>query len=414
LPSDAPATARVAYVVKVYPRFSETFIVNELLAHERAGTELEIVALRPPTGGRFHPDIGAVHAPVTYLPHAGVRALALWMALRGAGPGAAALLEDPDAADPRDAHQAVLLAHHVRERGITHLHAHFASAAGTVTRLAARMAGITYSITAHAKDIFHDDVEPVPLAQRLSDAHAVVTVSDFNAEYLRRLAPAARVHRVYNGVDLRAFAYAPGAAEPLRIVAVGRLVEKKGFGDLVEACHQLAAAGRDVRCQIVGDGDLEPELRAQIAEHGLERRVELLGPRTQDEVRALVREAAVLAAPCIVGADGNRDGLPTVLLEAMALGTPVVSTDVTGIPELVRHEQTGLITGQHDPAGLAAALARLLDDAALRDRLAAAGRALIEECFDVDRSAQRVRAVAWPGPPTAPADPAPGELAEVS
>jgi glycosyltransferase involved in cell wall biosynthesis len=398
-------------VVKVYPRFSETFIVNELLAHERAGTELEIVALRPPTGGRFHPDIGAVRAPVTYLPHAGLRAPQLWAALRGAGPGAAALLADADATDPRDAHQALALAEHVRERGITHLHAHFASAAGTVARLAARVAGITYSITAHAKDIFHDDVAPVALAQRLTDAHAVVTVSDFNAAHLRGLAPGARVHRVYNGVDLRAFAYAPGAAEPLRIVAVGRLVEKKGFGDLVEACRLLAAAGRDVRCAIVGEGAVEPALRAQIAEHGLERRVELLGPRTQDEVRALVRGAAVLAAPCVVGADGNRDGLPTVLLEAMALGTPALSTDVTGIPELVRHEDTGLIVGQHDPAALAAALARLLDDAGLRDRLATAGRALIEDSFDVDRSAERVRALAWPA---APAPPVHGRLAEVS
>ncbi len=393
-PSEWP---RVGYVLKVYPRFSETFVVNELLAHERAGAAIEIFALRPPTGGRFHPDLGEVRAPVTYLPSAGIKAVDLWTALRGAE-DAARLIEDPDALDPRDALQAALLAREVRARGIEHLHAHFASAAAVVARLAAGMAGVTYSVTAHAKDIFHDDVDPEALARRVSDARAVVTVSDYNVDHLQRLAPAAagRIQRVYNGLDLRRFAFL-GARRSREIVAVGRLIEKKGFGDLVEACAILTRAGRDVRCRIAGEGPLEAELRARIAEHGLQDRVVLLGARTQDEVRELVRGAAVLAAPCVVGSDGNRDGLPTVLLESLALGTPAVATPVTGIPELVRDGDTGLIVPERDPVALAAALARVLDDESLAADLAARGRALVEASFDIDANAEHMRALAWPG-----------------
>lgn len=392
-PSDSP---RVGYVLKVYPRFSETFVVNELLAHERAGAELEIFALRPPTGGRFHPDIGEVRAPVTYLPSAGMKAAELWAALR-AGDGAAQLLEDADALDSRDVLQAVVLAREVHARGIDHLHAHFASAAGAVARLAARMAGVTYSLTAHAKDIFHEDVDGEALERRFADARAVVTVSDFNVAHLQGLVPAVanRIHRVYNGLDLRRFAFGGGPRSG-EIVAVGRLIEKKGFGDLVQACGILARAGRDVRCRIAGDGPLEHALRAQVAEHGLEDRIALLGARTQEEVRELVRGAGVMAAPCVVGTDGNRDGLPTVLLESLALGTPAVATPVTGIPELVRHGETGLLVPEHDPEALAEALARILDDEALAGELGRRGRALVADSFDVDVNAERMRALAWP------------------
>lgn len=384
----------IGYVLKVYPRLSETFIVNELLAHERAGADIEIFSLRPPTGGRFHPDIGEVRAPVTYLPSAGLRATDLWHVLRDGDAGG--LVADPDATDVRDALQAVLLAREVRARGIGHLHAHFASTAAAVARLAARLAGVTYSVTAHAKDIYHEDVDAGRLALRLTEARSVVTVSDFNLAHLRHVAPQASVHRVYNGLDLRRFPYLPPPHRSRDIVAVGRLVEKKGFGDLVDACALLAREGRDVRCRIVGTGPYESELRARIAEHGLQDVVALLGARTQAEVREIVQGCAVMAAPCVVGADGNRDGLPTVLIESLALGTPAVSTPVTGIPELVRDGDTGLLVAEHDPRALAAALARILDDEPLAARLAARGRALVERCFDIDAGAACVRDVTWP------------------
>ena len=391
---------RVGYVLKTYPRFSETFIVNEILAHERAGAELEICSLRPPTGGRFHPDIGEVRAPVAYVPAGGLKAETLWAAARRHPAGLPALLADPDAEAPGDAHQAIAVAEWAAERGIEHLHAHFASAAAQVTRLAARLADVPYSFTAHAKDIFHADVDRDRLARRIADAHAVITVSDFNVRHLNDVAPeaAGHVHRVYNGLDLRRFPYASPGARPRTVVAVGRLVEKKGFADLVDALALLAREGRTVPCRIAGEGPLAGELGARISARGLDGSVTLTGPLTQAEIRALVQSSAVLAAPCVVGEDGNRDGLPTVLLEALALGTPAVATPVTGIPELVRHEETGLLVGERDPAALAAALARLLDDRDLADRLARAGRELIEAEFDADETAARIRAIAWPVP----------------
>jgi len=395
MPSPSPDLPRVAYVAKVYPRFSETFVVTELLAHERAGVELGgVFSLRPPTDGRLHPATGRVRAPISYLPAAGLRAEGLWEELQRTSrerPGAWEVLAAAPTA--REAHQAILLARAVRERGIGHLHAHFANDAATVARMAAALAGVTYSLTAHAKDVFHEAVDRERLVRDLSDAAVAVTVSDFNAAHLRVLAPRARVARVYNGLELAAFPYAAPRARARRIVAVGRLVEKKGFADLVDACALLRDAGVAFGCDLVGDGELSGALAARVAAHGLGDVVRLHGARGQEEVRELVQGASVLAAPCVVGADGNRDGLPTVLLEAMALGTPCVATPVTGIPEAVEDGATGLLVPERDPAALAAALRRLLDDAALRVRLAEGARARVEERFDTDANAAALRAL---------------------
>jgi colanic acid/amylovoran biosynthesis glycosyltransferase len=388
---------RVGYVLKRYPRYSETFIVNEILAHEAAGLAIEIFSLRPPTDGHFQDAIARVRAPVTYLPADGLKAVDLWTAIDEAAdvvPGLWSALGAAHGEDGRDVYQAVSLAREARLRGISHLHAHFASAATTVARLAACFAGLPYTFTAHAKDIFHESVRPDDLVVKLSDAAAVVTVSDYNVRYLERaFGPATGVRRIYNGLDLKRFPYRAPRDRPPRVVSVGRLVEKKGFADLVEACAILADRGCRFTCQIVGTGPLEAELRGQIERLGLEATVELLGPRPQDEIIPLVQGAAVFAAPCVVGADGNRDGLPTVLLEAMALGTPCVSTDVTGIPEVLRDGETGLMVPGHAPAALAAAIERLLGDAELRTRLAAGARALIDHEFDVRRIAADLREV---------------------
>jgi glycosyltransferase involved in cell wall biosynthesis len=174
-------------------------------------------------------------------------------------------------------------------------------------------------------------------------------------------------------------------------VAVGRLVEKKGFDVLVAACALLAAADTPIPCEIIGAGPLEADLRAQIEALGVDEWVTLRGPQPQHIVKAAVQEAAAFVAPCVVGSDGNRDGLPTVLLEAMALGTPAISTDVTGIPEILVHEQTGLMVAQHDASGLAVAMLRLVEDGNLRAQLAEAARARIEADFDIQRNAAQIR-----------------------
>ncbi len=392
-PSKEP---RVGYVLKRYPRYSETFVVNEILAHERAGLAIDIFALRPPNDTHFQDAISRVRAPATYLPCEGVKAVDFWKAINDSAravPGLFAALEAAGGEEAVEVLQAVVLAREVVARGLTHLHAHFATSATTVARLAARLAGVPYTFTAHAKDIFHESVRAADLERKLADASAVVTVSDFNLQFLRDTygRAATRVERVYNGLDLERFRFEGTNPRRAHVVSVGRLVEKKGFGDLVSACALLRGRGLDFDCTIVGTGPLEAELRAQVSRLGLEACVELSGPRPQVEVIRLVREAAVFAAPCVVGEDGNRDGLPTVLLEAMALGTPCVSTDVTGIPEIVRDGETGLMVPQRDPEGLASALERVLTSPRLAGQLAASARRLIEEEFDVDRNAARQR-----------------------
>jgi colanic acid/amylovoran biosynthesis glycosyltransferase len=388
---------KVGYVLKRYPRYSETFVVNEILAHEAAGLGVEIFALRPTGDTHFQDTISRVRAPVNYLPSSGVKAGDLWAALEGAvsSPNGWTALEAARGEDARDVYQAALLAREAPAKGVTHLHAHFSTVSTTVTRLAARFSGLPYTFTAHAKDIYHESVSPEDFGRKLEDAAGVVTVSDYNLRYLReRYGPRARrVRRVYNGMDLRRFPNRAPLRRPPRIVAVGRLVEKKGFGDLIEACVVLAARGRRFSCQIAGEGELEEDLRARIERSGLAGTVDLIGPRPQSEIAGLIQEAAAFVAPCVVGGDGNRDGLPTVLLEAMALGTPCVSTDVTGIPEVLRDEETGLMVPQHAPASLADAITRLIDDPALRVRLAERARRLIETDFDIDRNAALLREV---------------------
>lgn len=388
--------APVGYVVKRYPRLSETFIVNEILAHEAAGLSVEIFTLRPCCDTHFQEAISRVRAPVTHLPSDSLRSSDFWSILQQAAnrvPGLwAAVSEDPLPV-ARDVWQAAILAQHIVERGIRHLHAHFATTPATVAMLAARMTDITFSFTAHARDIYGPEVRPGDLQRKLAHAAAVVTVSDYNVAHLRRTyeAAAERVTRIYNGLPLDEFTYqGPENRAPI-VLAVGRLVEKKGFADLIEACALLDRAGESFHCHIIGAGPLDATLREQIARLRLESCVRLLGPLPRVEVVQHMQTAAAVAAPCVVAADGDRDGLPTVLLEAMALGTPCVSTGVTGIPEIVRHRVTGLLVPERNPRELADALRRLLRNGQLRAEIAVAARALVERSFDDRRNAAALR-----------------------
>lgn len=386
----------IAYVLKVYPRFSQTFVLNEILAHEAAGWPLRIVSLRLSDDVRFHEALARVRSRVVHIrrpPGKAASLLAQLHATEKVLPGASRVIADNPAVIASDMEQALALAEWAHRRGIRHLHAHFGTVGTTTARLAARMAGISYSFTAHAKDIFHASVDENVLADKLRDAAAVITVSQYNLRYLREKygAAAERVVHINNGLPLGSFPFeAPADREPL-IFAVGRLVEKKGFGDLVRACAVLRDQGRRFRCQIAGGGVEKASLEALIEELELDGVVELLGPQPQGEVRRKLHQAAVLAAPCVIASDQDRDGLPTILLEAMAMGTPCVSTDVTGIPEVLRDGHTGLAVPQRDPEALAAACARLLDDGELRLSLARNGRRLVEEEFDIRENARRIR-----------------------
>jgi len=389
---------KIGYVVKRYPRYSETFIVNEILAHESVGIEIDIFSLRTPNDTHFQNIISQVNAPVFYLPSSGIKATEFWQVLNDSStllPGLLSAHEKAKDCDAYEVYQAILLAREVDLRGINHLHAHFASLASTVTRLAASFAGIAYTLTAHAKDIYQEDVRYDELKQKFYDAAAVITVSDYNVKYLKEHydVPQERIKRIYNGLALDQFPYkSPVKREPT-IIAVGRLVEKKGFSNLVKACANLSGKGINYNCKIIGTGELEDDLRSQIEQLGLQEKVLMLGPQPQCEVIKLIHEASVLAAPCIIANDGNRDGLPTVLLEAMALGTPCVSTNVTGIPEIIEDEVTGLIVEQDDLIGLTEEIERLLVDAGLREKISISARQLIEKEFEIFRNTENLRAI---------------------
>ncbi|MDX2060109.1 MAG: glycosyltransferase family 4 protein [Gemmatimonadales bacterium] len=361
---------RIGYVLKRYPRYSETFIVAELLAHQAAGLDVTIFGLRQPTEPCPQPAVERVRFPVEYL-------------------------TDDDGRHDREERQARWLADRVRALRLDLLHAHFATTATVVAARAAALAGIPFTFTAHAKDIYHQDVDPMVLAARIDAAARVVTVSEFNRRHLAGLSgsSADRVVRVYNGIDLTEYPIGPDAARQSRVLAVGRLVEKKGFGDLIDAIGRLARRGRPIPCDIVGAGPLEADLRGRVASLGLDHLVRFHGLQSRETVAELLRRTGVFVAPCVVSDDGDRDGLPTVLLEAMASGTPAIATPVTGIPELVHHGVTGWLCPSRDPELLAALIAGVLDDPARSAEVGRAARTRIERDFDLTTTTAQLRAV---------------------
>ena len=362
---------KICYVLKWYPRLSQTFVLNELLELQRRGIDLTVVALKAPVNEPIHARYGELHAPVYYLPDL---------------VAAAASGVDMPAGSPAD-QQAVVLGRFLLRQGVEHVHAHFASWAAGLAAAVGHATGLPFSFTAHARDIFHERVQAPVLAERIAQARFVVTVSNYNKRHLDALLHAqgktGRVIRLYNGVDLRQLA--PGAAhkEPDLIVAVGRLVAKKGFRYLVEACRLLRDRHRPVRCVIVGEGEERAALTEQIARYGLEENVVLAGVRTHTEVTRLVQNASVCVLPCVVDESGDRDGLPTVLLEAMALGTPVISTAVAGVPEMIDHGRSGLLVQERDTPQLASAIASVLDSPALSHSLRAAALERVQREFNL-------------------------------
>lgn len=404
----------IAYLLKKFPRLSETFILNELLGLEGQGLDLRVFSRRAPDDEPHHPELARLRATVELMPHS--RRIDPWSILFSGETRGADLLERlPEVVAPMRAlehprfgelvSEALWLSARCEQLGVTHLHVHFATDAAFVACLLRALGGPTYSVTLHAKDIYRDTVSPVRLRRVLEDAAFAVTVCDANAEHIRDFVGADAqmdLRRLYNGIDLESHALATGARDVDHILAVGRLVEKKGFGILLDAVAELRRRGRSPRVSLVGAGDLADALADQVVRLGLGEQVELLGAVDQDRVRGLLRTATVFALPCVIGADGNRDALPTVLLEALAAGLPCVSTPVTGVPEILDHGRAGRLVPQHDPHALADVVLELLDDAGERERLAAVGRARAAELFDV--RANTAALASWLS-----AVPAPGE-----
>ncbi|MCF4167335.1 glycosyltransferase [Zavarzinia compransoris] len=371
---------RLAIVLKGYPRLSETFIAQEILALEQAGLDLEIWSLRHPTDGKRHPLHQAIQAPVRYLPEylrdepfrvlkgliSGLRRRGF---LRVLGFFWRDLRRDPSANRLRRLGQALVMAREMAPE-IRRLHVHFLHTPASVARYACHLTGRTFSFSAHAKDIW--TTPDWELREKIADSAWGVTCTRQGHEKLSNLAPDGdRVALVYHGLDLQRFPAPPARAAsasgaPVALVTVGRAVEKKGFDDLLSALALMSASNPSWRLVHIGGGALVESLDAQARRLGIVDRVRFMGPLAQDGVIEALRAADVFVLPCKEGKDGDRDGLPNVIMEAATQALPIVSTRFAGVPEFVRDGIEGILVPPGDPPALARALAKLTADPALR------------------------------------------------
>ncbi len=392
---------RVGYVIKMFPRLSETFILNEVLELEDQGVELRIFSLKRPVDKVRHRDASRVKSPVFYLPETLLRSLPQILRAQ-----VYAWRKHPRSwrrmarstwrrARPEDRLafcQACCIVQ--RLHGIRHLHAHYANIPARVALLAQRLAGVTFSITTHAKDIFQNDpFASSKLRERMSRASFIVANSRFSAEHVSRgLNAPADIRVVYNGLDLAAFPLRSSPPARALILGVGRLVEKKGFADFVTMCSLLKKRGVSFEAKIVGTGVLTPALKEQIRLLNVGDRINLAGPMPHQVLREVYAGAAVFVLPCKQAADGDRDILPNAVKEAMAVGVPVVTTSLDGIEELVEDGVSGLLVPPGDPAALAQKVQSVIEDAGLAARLANNGRNVVECRFDRKKNFRVLRA----------------------
>jgi glycosyltransferase involved in cell wall biosynthesis len=408
----ATAAPRVAYIVRSFPRLSQTFILNEILELERQGADVRIFAMTDPREPIVQDGVQRLRAPVEILsaprPRMSIAADHVRTAGRSPWRYVRTLVHVARRSDIDSGYvtasrfacfgHAVRLATMLGDRSsrVTHVHAHFAHDPTLIAMLVNRLTGIPFSFTAHARDLYQ--TAPHVIGERIAAAQAAITCCQANLELMTRVAPAGardKVRVVHNGVDLGAFRPAD-ARQPSHVplvVSIGRLVEKKGFLDLVAACDRLRRAGHRFRLEIYGDGPLRPEIEANIAEAGLGEHVTLPGSRSHDELRDVLRRADLFALTPFVTSDGDRDGIPTVIIEAMACGLPVVTTPVCGIPDAVVHGESGLLAPARDVQAIAAHLAALLTDASLRERLGGRAREVVRRGYDLRVEARQLAGV---------------------
>ena len=386
----------IAYLVRRFPRLSETFVLNEFLEVRKTGWELRLYALLHSGEEVVHPAAMELVPGVGYVNLAGRPWRSRWRLLRGAAAQAAArpagllrvlwalLWVNRSIPSLGNATEGLWLAGELRKRGVSHLHAHFAHSPAAVAYFCRLAGGPPFSFTAHAKDLY--TTEPRRLRVRAQAARFVITCTESNGRHLRALFGgdvSVPVHVIHHGTDLERFHPAHRRPERGLIVSVGRMVPKKGFPYLVRALDQLARAGYDVRCELYGGGPERVELEAMADGLELGGRLSFHGARPMDDIVAAYARATVFVLAPVVLADGDRDGIPNVLVEAMAAGVPVVSTRISGIPELIEDGVHGILVEPEDSEALAAAIRSLLDDGELAAGLAAAGRRKVERDFDL-------------------------------
>ncbi len=399
--ADSP---HIAYLFSRYPVVSQTFCDSEMLALEKSGVSLSVGSINAPPNSFRHGRLATLRAEAFYPPPPGVlESLKAEAVGDGSWAPLATLVARHDRvygegfkAETR-ARNALYFARLFRRKGVDHVHVHFANRA-THTALFMKALGLPFSFTAHAQDFMVDLGNDALLAEMCREAEFVVAVSDFSRELLRARCPdsAEKIHRVYNGIEPADF---PAArmrreGEPLRIIAIGRLIEFKGFHHLVEACGLLGKKGIAFECVVIGEGPWRGALEKMAASEGVAESLRFAGVLGQEAVKAELARSDVFCLPSIVDSKGASDILPTVIMEAMACGLPVVSTTLAGIPEMVEHAKTGLLVepGEVGEVGpLADALAEIAADPERAARFGANGKVRAGEIFSLATTSAQLK-----------------------
>ncbi len=392
-------------ILKGYPRISETFISNEIRLLEEQGFTIHIFSMRKPREAFTHASINRIRAQVTYLPSS------LFLGLpRFIRPNLKVLLHHPreygralglvlrrfkrtrKIATLKHLLQAGYLVNAMQGLDVRHLHAHFAHSPTSVAMFASILSGIPFSFTAHAKDIYTSDARQ--LTEKMDRASFVVTCTRYNLAYLRKLAPAHKpLSAVYHGIDLELFTPREKPVQPrppYTLLTVARLVEKKGLPTILKALCILKDAGIAFRYVLIGTGEEKRAIQQQVSDLHLNDRVEMTGTLPHEKVLEHYGAADLFVLACRVAQSGDRDGVPNVLVESLAMGVPVVATTVSALPELITHEQSGLLVEPDDPEHLARAMERMLTDTALRERVIREGRKKVVEDFDNRKTLQEL------------------------
>jgi colanic acid/amylovoran biosynthesis glycosyltransferase len=390
--------ASFAYLFERFPSFGQTFCYREVAELGRQGITPPIFSIRNPKDEPPQDWDARIVSRVHYLPE---EEELLDDVRRASKKGkltseiVAALNEWGRRTDFLRLYQAVYVGLRLQQLGVRHVHAHFAGMAARTAFWIHKFFSMSFSFTAHANDIFAPRDFEIALDKLVDTARVIVTETDYAAQFLRERFPerADRIHRIYNGLNLVEFGHTKFFSSPPLIVAVGRLIAKKGFADLIRACGLLAESGKSFRCEIIGEGSLENELQAQIEQLDLQNRVVLSGAKPQRDVRQRLAAASVFVLPSVVDAQGGMDNLPTVIMEAMATGLPVISTDIGGIPEMVVQNETGLLVQLGDAGALAGAIERVISDPSLARKLGQAAYARAQRLFSIEQNVRELCAV---------------------
>jgi glycosyltransferase involved in cell wall biosynthesis len=390
----------LVYIIGTYPGLTTTFIDREIRAMRSKGVQVRVVSIRRP-----HTILASaqeqLQAITSYLLPVSRRQFAighLRFLLTKPGVYVGTLLELLKSPHPNmkarlktvlHFAEGVYAAELIRGQKCDHLHAHFVDRASSVALVAGRLLNVPYSVTAHANDIY---VKPELLDLKFSRARFVATCTGYNRRHLEKAFHLnGKLHCLYHGLELEEYQPAFHASQDVPLImSVGQLKEKKGFAFLLEACHLLKEQGYSFRCQIIGEGPLRSTLEQQIRDLSLESCVTLRGALPHEDVIDQMNSSAMFVLPCVTGSDGDRDGIPNAILEAMAMQLPVISTLHSGIPEVVTDGENGLLVSPSDARALAQAMARLLDQPQLGHQMGERGRQIVIENFDSARNASRL------------------------